>query len=243
MPGAGGAGRGGGGKGDKHGNRFVSPTRFGSEGEEEEELYGDSGILGQAGDVDPRDRHWQRARRRWLDDARADGTFTAPETETAPAAAAPTSESEVLNQLAGVLLGGGATATGTDGTDGTATDATGSDGTADTAAAATTATATAATAAAADPTTARQETPVTAAETSATATDTSGGTDDAYLERARSAAARRGHPDAPAPAPTAPAGETAAAPQRAPLREEGGYQVPSPFLRAALSRLAAPAAD
>ncbi|MGW4697532.1 hypothetical protein ACWEO1_34740, partial [Kitasatospora cineracea] len=59
------------------------------------------------------------------------------------------------------------------------------------------------------------------------------------------AAARRGHPDAPA-ATTAPAPAAegaAAAPQRAPLREEGGFQVPSPFLRAALSRLAAPAAD
>ncbi|GLW67775.1 hypothetical protein Kpho02_00740 [Kitasatospora phosalacinea] len=234
MPGAGGAGRGGGGKGDKHGNRFVSPTRFGSEGEEDEELHGDAGILGQAGEVGPRDRHWHRARRRWLDDARADGTFTTPEPEATPVAAAPTSESEVLNQLAGVLLGGGATADGGAGTDG------GSDtdgATDDRSAAATVATA--------DPTTARQETPVTAVETSATTADTSGGADDAYLERARSAAARRGHPDAPAAAPaaTAPAGEAAATAQRAPLREEGGYQVPSPFLRAALSRLAAPAAD
>ncbi|MFC8722924.1 hypothetical protein ACFUEL_36620, partial [Kitasatospora sp. NPDC057198] len=241
MPGMGGGARGGG-KDGKHGNRFVSPTRFGGEGEEGEELHGDAGILGQAGEVDPRDRHWHRARRRWLDDARADGTFATPEPEAEAVAAAPSGESEVLNQLAGVLLGGGATATDGTGADGTGTDGTGADG-AGTGGTGTGGTADdRAAAGATDPTTQRQETPVTAAETS-------GGTDDAYLERARSAAARRGHPDAPTAetGPAATATDTGAAatatPQRAPLREEGGYQVPSPFLRAALSRLAAPAAD
>ncbi|WP_282203172.1 hypothetical protein [Kitasatospora fiedleri] len=50
-------------------------------------------------------------------------------------------------------------------------------------------------------------------------------------------------PDAPAittPAATSP---TTAAAKPAPIREEGGYQVPSPFLRAALTRLAVPTAD
>ncbi|RKE22228.1 hypothetical protein [Streptomyces sp. TLI_171] len=226
-PGMGGAGHGGGrGKEGRAGNRFLSPTRFGEEGEEDEELYGDAGILGRAADVDPRDRHWQRARRRWLDDARADGTFTLPEPATAPVAAAgPTSEQETLSQLAGVLLGtgGGASAdtdTGSTSTDGspTTTPATPTTPAIDL--------------------TARQEAVAPTAES----------TDDAYLDRSRSAAARRGHPDAPeaAAAPAEAAGATGAAgaaPQRAPLREEGGYQVPSPFLRAALSRLAAPAAD
>ncbi|GJF33972.1 hypothetical protein KNE206_66720 [Kitasatospora sp. NE20-6] len=241
MPGAGGmggVGRGGGGKDGKHGNRFVSPTRFG--GEEDEELYGDSGILGQATDVGPRDRHWHRARRRWLDDARADGTFATPMAEQAATAAAPANESEVLNQLAGVLLAGGATAADATGTGGAGTE-------------------TSPRGEAAPDLTARQDTAATAAApvTAATApTETPrGGNDDAYLERARSAAVRRGHPDAPEAAPAASAASGAstagagagaagaAAPQRTPLREEGGYQVPSPFLRAALSRLAAPAAD
>ncbi|WP_405009656.1 hypothetical protein [Kitasatospora sp. NBC_01539] len=217
MPGMGGAGRGGGGKEGKNGHRFVRPTRFGGEGEDEEELYGDAGILGQATDVDPRDRHWHRARRRWLDNAHADGTFAGPEPVAAQAApAGPASENEVISQLAGVLLGGGAAAdTGT----GTGT-------------------------ASADTTTTAGST--IRQDTSTATTETPAGTDDAYLERSRSAAARRGHGDVPEAAPDAAAsaaGGEAAAPQRAPLREEGGFQVPSPFLRAALSRLAAPAAD
>ncbi|MFD8595252.1 hypothetical protein ACFV1L_09645 [Kitasatospora sp. NPDC059646] len=236
MGGMGGAGRGAGGKDGKQANRFLSPTRFGTEGEEEEELYGDARILGRAADVDPRDRNWSRARRRWLDDARADGTFTTAEPAAAPVApAGPASEQEVLSQLAGVLLGtGGATGAG----DGDPAP----DGApkADTVAPAAAPTV--------DPT-ARQE------AAAANAEGPGGISDDAYLERSRSAAARRGHPDAPAA--EAPAGGGAGGggatgggaaeggtPQRTPLREEGGFQVPSPFLRAALSRLAAaPAAD
>ncbi|MFJ1791309.1 WXG100-like domain-containing protein [Kitasatospora griseola] len=232
MPGTGGAGRGGKGKDGKAGNRFLGPTRFGVEGEEDEELMHDSGILGRAGDVDPRDRHWQRARRRWLDDARSDGTFTTPEPAAAQVApAGPASEQEALSQLAGILLGTGggeAPATGAAAADATATSGS---PTADL--------------------TSRQEVPAAPTETSAA------GADDAYLERSRSAAARRGHGDASAAAGAAeaPAPATASAasgaaegkPQRAPLREEGGFQVPSPFLRAALSRLATapgtPAAD
>ncbi|WP_152644980.1 hypothetical protein [Kitasatospora griseola] len=242
MPGTGGAGRGGQGKDGKAGNRFLSPTRFGVEGEEDEELMHDSGILGRAGDVDPRDRHWQRARRRWLDDARSDGTFTTPEPAVAQVApAGPASEQEALSQLAGILLGTGGGDAGASGA--AAADATATGGSP-----------------AAEPTP-RQEASSASAETSAA------GADDAYLERSRSAAARRGHGDASAAAGAAeapvaaPASGTASSgvasgaasgtagekPQRAPLREEGGFQVPSPFLRAALSRLAtapgAPAAD
>ncbi|WP_208865994.1 hypothetical protein, partial [Kitasatospora cheerisanensis] len=62
--------------------------------------------------------------------------------------------------------------------------------------------------------------------------------------RARSAASRRGHGETAAtPAASATPAAAAAAPKPTPIREEGGYQVPSPFLRAALTRLAAPTAD
>jgi hypothetical protein len=63
-----------------------------------------------------------------------------------------------------------------------------------------------------------------------------GGGEHDHLARSRSVAARRGLPDADgaeAPTPTRPPGEPA------PLRQEEGYAVPSPFLRAALSRMAA----
>jgi hypothetical protein len=74
------------------------------------------------------------------------------------------------------------------------------------------------------------------------------GEDEAYLDRARSVAARRGQPEEAAASSSASASASsgsgsgsAATPAAgpAPIREEGGYQVPSPFLRAALSRLAA----
>ena len=227
MPGAGGGGRGGG-KEARKGNRFLSPTRFGVEGEEEEGLPAeDAGILGQAGEAAPRERQWQGARRRWLDDARTEGTFGLPETtatETA-AVAGPTSEQAVLNQLAGVLLGAGSDP-------GAATSS-------ETSSATSTATETASSGTPAVERTDRQAVSATAEST--------GETDEGYLERSRAAAARRGHPDAPAVAAPASAPAAAAAPTAAagpaPLREEGGYQVPSPFLRAALTRLAAPVAD
>ncbi|MFJ5921367.1 hypothetical protein ACIQF6_02045 [Kitasatospora sp. NPDC092948] len=240
MPGMGGAGRSGKGKDGKAGNRFLSPTRFGAEGEEEDELLHDSGILGQAGEVGERDRHWHRARRRWLDDARSDGTFITPEPAPTPVApAGPASEQEALSQLAGILLGtgpgtdAGAGAGAGDAADGSAAGGSGigGAGAADTSAPA------------AD-LASRRESAAAPAETPG------GGADDGYLERSRSAAARRGHADVPAAAsPGTAAGAAAGAdekPQRAPLREEGGFQVPSPFLRAALSRLAtsgAPATD
>ncbi|MFF0387928.1 hypothetical protein ACFYS8_04445 [Kitasatospora sp. NPDC004615] len=235
--GMGGAGRGG--KGEKKGaNRFLGPSRFGPEGEEEEALLHDSGILGQAGEVDPRDRNWQRARRRWLDDARAEGVLTAPEPEpvaAAEAAAAPASEQAVLNQLAGVLLGATVTADGE-----------------------------AATPVAGEAVTPTQESVAAEARGESKASGSSGsagssgsssssgeskaGGDAEYLDRARSVAARRGHGEAaeavatPAtPATPVSAAAPAAAAKPTPIREEGGYQVPSPFLRAALTRLAAPA--
>ncbi|MGW4378483.1 WXG100-like domain-containing protein [Kitasatospora sp. NPDC004531] len=201
MAGMGGAGRGGGGgKDGKGGNRFLSPTRFGAEGEEEDELLHDAGILGQAGEVGPCDRNWHRARRRWLDDARADGTFTGPEPAAAPVAAGPSGEQEMLSQLAGVLLGTGAESSEV----------------------------------------ASSEADLTERQGDVAAS----GADDAYLERSRSVAARRGHGDVPesaAPgdaAPAAGAGGADEKPERAPLLQEEGFQVPSPFLRAALSRLA-----
>ncbi|MGW4378490.1 WXG100-like domain-containing protein [Kitasatospora sp. NPDC004531] len=234
MGGAGGAHGGmgggrGGGKGDKKGaNKFLGPSRFGADADGDEALLHDSGILGQAGETDPRDRNWQRARRRWLDDARAEGVITAPSAAVAAepvadaAAGAPASEQAVLNQLAGVLLG---------------TPAPGE-----------AATETAAVAAGAGETvTPRQES--AAAETTTPSGESKSGADSDYLERARSAAARRGHGEEAAAAvpaaSAAPAAASAAAAalKPAPIREEGGYQVPSPFLRAALTRLAAPAAD
>ena len=231
MPGAGGGGRGGG-KEARKGNRFLSPTRFGVEGEEEEGLPAeDAGILGQAGEAAPRERQWQGARRRWLDDARTEGTFGLPETtatETA-AVAGPTSEQAVLNQLAGVLLGAGSDPGA----------ATSSETSSETSTATSTATETASSGTPAVERTDRQAVSATAEST--------GETDEGYLERSRAAAARRGHPDAPGVAAPASVSAAAAAPTAAagpaPLREEGGYQVPSPFLRAALTRLAAPVAD
>ncbi|MEV7216250.1 hypothetical protein AB0O31_24570 [Kitasatospora cineracea] len=215
--GMGGGGRGGAGKDGKKGNRFLSPTRFGAEIEDEDLPKTDCGILGQAAETDPRDRKWQQARRRWLDDARADGALTAPETEAAPAETpvTPASESDALALLTGVLRG----------TDDTAED--GPDGPGDTA------------------TAVGGESARTQDATTSPATDR----DDAYLDRARTAAARRGHPDAPAvpdvattstSATSATPAAAAAEAKPAPIREEGGYQVPSPFLRAALTRLAAP---
>jgi hypothetical protein len=224
----GGGGRGGAGKDGKKGNRFLSPSRFGAEIEDEDLPKTDRGILGQAAETDPRDRKWQQARRRWLDDARADGALTAPEAEAAPAETpvTPASENDALALLTGVLRG-------TDDTDSTdATADAGSGGSGDSAAAI------------------GGEGGRTQDATTTQAADR----DDAYLDRARTAAARRGHPDAPAvpdvattsttstsTTSTTPAAPTAAAEAKpAPIREEGGYQVPSPFLRAALTRLAAP---
>lgn len=218
MPGAGGMGAGRGGKEGKGGSRFVRPTRFGFEDEEEEAMLTDSGVVGQATELEPRDKQWRRMRQRWMDEARterASGAATAQAEEQSAS-----SENALLTQLAGALLGPEAAA-GLEAASGEATE----------------------TAADAAPGTA------TATSTGTTATtESTGGSaeDDAYLDRARSVASRRGRPDAEEGGPartesrgeSAPTAEPATPAAAAPIREEGGYQVPSPFLRAALARLA-----
>ncbi|MCU7821055.1 hypothetical protein KSNIM_05130, partial [Kitasatospora sp. DSM 101779] len=227
---------GAGGRGEKRGgNRFVRPTRFGCEGleDEDEMLLGDRGITGQAVRHEEGDRHWERMRRRWLDSARTDGP--APHAQPAAGGETPAEQNTLLNQLTTALLGPEA---GTDGA--TALAGIGSDSSAD----GTTGTGNAngggegGTAPAGGDRSAHG----TRGE-SASGTGTSASPDEDYLDRARSAAARRGRPDDDNPAAsttgtgsgTDGAGKPA---ERAPLREEGGYQVPSPFLRAALARLA-----
>ncbi|GAA2155613.1 hypothetical protein GCM10009760_55700 [Kitasatospora kazusensis] len=210
-----------GGKGGKEGkkaSRFARPTRFGlQEGEEEPEaLRGDRGVVGQATELQPRDKQWQKMRQRWMDEARTEGHGQAQGApEEAVAAEAPAaSENALLAQLAGAILGPDAAAAAT------ADGSSGEEGGAE-----------------------------KAAESSGTSTDQAaggGGENDAYLDRARSVASRRGRPDSePAEAPCTERAESApampaAAPASPPrLLEEGGYQVPSPFMRAALAKLAA----
>ncbi|WP_329611457.1 hypothetical protein [Kitasatospora herbaricolor] len=176
----------------------------------------------------------EQMRRRWLDAARSDdqgapqgtgsqGTggqhASRPGPDGADGADAASSEQALLTQLASAVLGTAAPEAEAPDTGAATTEPAG------THLASATPTATAA--------------PQGAADTTATG-------DDAYLDRARAAAARRGRPDEDAPAGRAPeaGGSTSATPateagRPAPLREEGGFQVPSPFLRAALSRLAA----
>ncbi|MFJ6213500.1 hypothetical protein ACIQGZ_09235 [Streptomyces sp. NPDC092296] len=68
-------------------------------------------------------------------------------------------------------------------------------------------------------------------------TEPATGTPEAdHLDRSRAVAARRGLPDGGAGTGAAAAGEPRTPP---PLRQEEGYAVPSPFLRTALSRMAA----
>jgi hypothetical protein len=229
---------GGGGRGDKRGgNRFVRPTRFGAAGPEDEEemLLADSGITGQAAHREDGDPRWERMRRRWLDAARTEGAGAPPAAEAVQDA--PADQATLLTQLTSALLGpdaaadGAAALAGLDGTD-TAGDA-GTDGASRTGTEGGT---TDGGAGSGRP-----------SEGASGASSGGGAADDGYLDRARAVAARRGRPDAddsPAPAGSAAtsasgapaAGGDAAKP--APLREEGGYQVPSPFLRAALARLA-----
>lgn len=224
APGGFGGARGGGKNGGKNGNRFVRPTRFGCEGEEEEEaLRTDSGVIGQATELEPRDKSWHKMRQRWVDEARTSEHPAAHEAEVAGPTGA---ESPLVAQLASAILG-----TPTEGS---------AEG-----------------ASAADPKESAGESAGGSAigrsgssgssgssEPAATAEPTGaaggGDADDAYLDRSRSVAARRGRPEESAPA----SGGTAATPaptatRPAPLREEEGFQVPSPFLRAALERLAA----
>ncbi|MFC9331899.1 hypothetical protein ACFTWP_40525, partial [Kitasatospora sp. NPDC057015] len=226
-PGGGMGGKGGGGK--AAGNRFVRPSRFGgADWEDEEGTLADSGVIGQASRVEDTDPRWRRMRRRWIDAARGD------EAGAPPAAAEPTqpaaTEHALLTQLASAVLGTGAAPEATD-----------------------------------SPSAAPAAS--TAPASAAAAGTAPAGPDDAYLDRARAVAARRGRPDEEAlpdpaehredtrgraadapstPRPTSAVAASASSPaaaaeagKPAPLREEGGYQVPSPFLRTALARLAA----
>jgi len=191
-------------------------------------LATDSGVLGQATEARTGDRQWQRMRQRWLDGARGDEQVGDRIPPPAVANATPdggqaSPENTLLTQLAGALLGPQAAGDGPDsGGTGTAT----GDGTSP-----------AATAGGAGD-------GVRPSEGRAVAGDGSGEvTDEAYLDRARSVAARRsgapeGGSSAGSAAPAAGGSGDAAAAARPPLREEGGYQVPSAFLRDALSRLA-----
>ncbi|MGW4650420.1 hypothetical protein ACWEPF_28155, partial [Kitasatospora sp. NPDC004289] len=211
MPGMG-AGHGGSGAG-KSGSRFVRPTRFGVEEDEEEPVaLRDAGILGQAVHHDPQDRHWQRMRQRWVEES---GMAPAPEpVHTAVASVGqevPAAGGDFMSQLSAAVLGPEAAATLN------ATSESGGSSSGSGSASA------------------------SGGETTATpAAGATGSSDDAYLERARSVAERRGRTDEDAPTlePAAAAAPAAPADGPPPLREEGGFQVPTPFMRAALARLA-----
>lgn len=206
MPGMGGGAAAGAGK---SGSRFVRPTRFGVEEDEEETVaLRDAGILGQAVHHDPQDRHWQRMRQRWITES---GMAPAPEpvhtaVATAGQEAPAASGGDLMSQLAAAVLGPeGATSLN-------ATSESGGSG--------------------------------SGGDTTPAATSTgsgSGSSEEAYLERARSVADRRGRPDEePGTTETASATGAPGAPADGPppLREEAGFQVPTPFMRAALARLA-----
>ncbi|WP_354637116.1 hypothetical protein [Kitasatospora camelliae] len=215
MPGMHGMGGGAAAGAAKSGSRFVRPTRFGMEEDEEETVaLRDAGILGQAVHHTPQDRHWQRMRQRWIEES---GMAPAPEpAHTAVAAAgqeAPAAGGgDLMSQLAAAVLGPeGASSLNT-------TSESGGSGSAG-------------------------DTTATAASTASGSGSGSGSPEEEYLERARSVAERRGRPDeepATTGAASAAAAPAAAAPADGPppLREEGGYQVPTPFMRAALARLA-----
>ncbi|MFB7668753.1 hypothetical protein ACFC1R_33340 [Kitasatospora sp. NPDC056138] len=194
-----GAGRAGG-KKSAPGRR--RPGLVTQEAPEQDEVLTDSGIQGQAGDAPVRDRRAQRARQRWLDDARTGvagehraETPQKPGEEEPP----PAGDSDLLKQLTSVVLGPEPEGKGRAATSAPA----GADG------------------AAAGQAEGRP------------AADVAGG------EQGRTATPRRqGEPDqGPGAGVSAQTGAEAAA-KRAPLREEGGFQVPSPHLRAALAKLA-----
>ncbi|WP_329585379.1 hypothetical protein OG500_32685 [Kitasatospora sp. NBC_01250] len=210
----GGRGGGGAGRAERKGkSKYVRPTRFGAEiaDEEDEAALTDRGIVGVAGEGRQGDRSWQRLRRNWLDGARTEGGATVEDGAVEPTAGPQTSEEKhtLATQLTSAILG----------TDPDAAPV-GGDGAALVGGAAPAHEASA------------HEARVHEEAADRPAAEAAPSEPDSYLDRAKSAAARRGHPDAPESA--APA----AAPKKAPLLEEGGYQVPSPFLRAALAKLA-----
>ncbi|MFD0572999.1 hypothetical protein ACFQ0T_31920 [Kitasatospora gansuensis] len=201
MGGGAGGGKGGGAGG---GNRFLRPTRLGSE--EEKKRRRDRGIVGgEQVDHETGDPHFERMRRQWLDEARGGSTSEAADAAAAAAAAQPAvgGSGDLMAQLAGALLG-------------------------------------------TEPTVEAGEAVTTAdssTESTGTAVDREGtavapavpAQDEEYLDRARSVAERRGRPDEEGAVTEAPP----AVVEPTPIRQEGGYDVPSPFLRAALTRIAA----
>ncbi|WP_371493543.1 hypothetical protein OG871_38725 [Kitasatospora sp. NBC_00374] len=208
MGGMHGMGHGGGKKGSRGRRRAGLVVE---QAPEQDEALADSGVHGQATEAQLGDGQTQRARQRWLDDAR---TVTVEQRRAgAPQAAAageerpPAPAGDLLTQLTSVVLGpkagnGGQTGTGT---------VTGVGG--------------------------------AGAGAGAGVGQTEGrpSAEAAYLEQTGAAAARRqGAPGQGASGigAGAPNGaDTGGKPAQ--LREEGGYQVPSPQLRAALAKLAA----
>ncbi|MER5865661.1 hypothetical protein [Kitasatospora sp. NPDC002040] len=215
APGAGamggGAGAGGGKGGGAGGNRFLRPTRLGSE-EEKERRRRDRGIVGgEQVDHETGDPHFERMRRQWLDEARGGSSGEAAAAAAAAAAAQPAvgGSGDLMAQLAGALLGGEPAAAEA------GAEAGGAVTSADSPAV---------------------STGSAVAPEGSTAAPAAPAADEEYLDRARSVAERRGRPDDEGQVTEA---VPAAAPEPTPIRQEGGYDVPSPFLRAALSRIAA----
>ncbi|AUG76705.1 hypothetical protein CFP65_1831 [Kitasatospora sp. MMS16-BH015] len=240
--GMGAAGRGGK-KDAKGGNRFVRPTRFGCEEEDEEELLAtDSGVVGLASEATPKDQQWRRMRQAWLDEAR--GSQPAAHVPEEQPVAATGADSPLVAQLAGAIFGAtdGESGNGTESESGSGSGSGGGDkpeGTAFNSASGSTS----------------GGEPESGSSSGAGSGTADSGGDDAYLDRARSVAARRGRSEEGGGAAAsggsgsdsgsgsgaggAAGGAAAPAGRPAPLREEEGFQVPSPFLRAALARLAA----
>ncbi|MFI6850120.1 hypothetical protein ACIBJD_36915 [Kitasatospora sp. NPDC050467] len=172
--------------------------------EDEDEILTDSGIQGLAARAPVGDREAERARRRWLDEVRADAADRRhPTADAAPAAvqeerpAAATGD--LLTQLTSAVLGPQAVVGGPGGGSGASAGSPGGG----------------------------------SGERSAEA---------AHLDQVQAAAGRgRGElePGAGAAGSAKASDGAAAAGKRAPIREEGGYRVPSPTLRAALAKLAA----
>ncbi|MFJ1706887.1 hypothetical protein [Kitasatospora sp. NPDC088346] len=179
----------------------------------EDEALADSGVHGRATEAQPGDRQTQRARQRWLDDART-GTVEQRRAGAPPAAAAreerpPAPAGDFLTQLTGVVLGPKAGNGGQPGA-GTATGMSGAGAGA-------------------------------GAGAGVGQPEGRPSAEAPYPEQIGAAAARRqGAPGQGAPGIGAGAPNGADTGGKPAQRwEEGGYQVPSPQLRAALAKLAA----
>lgn len=190
------------GKGKKGARSRRGPGLVTEEAPEQDEVLTDSGILGQAGDAPVGDRQAQRARQRWLDDART-GTVGERRAEAPQAPAEekpPVAGGDLLTELTSVVLGPEPAGEGR--TKGAATGA--------------------------------------GAGAAGGQTEARSVAEGAGLEPLRATTLRRpGEPDQGMDARASTQIGPEAATKRAPLREEGGYRVPSPHLRAAMGKLAA----